>query len=74
MQIHVKCYATLRVYQPKDGVVEAEEGESLQDVVQRLGLPLREAKVIFVNGKHASLDQSLRDGDRIAVFPAVGGG
>ena len=74
MLLPVKCYATLRGYQPEDGILEMGEGASVRDVLHRLGVPLEEAKVVFVNGRQATLGSELRDGDRIAVFPAVGGG
>jgi len=74
MLISVKSYATLRGYQPEDGALEVEESASVNTVLQKLGLPPEEAKVVFVNGRHASLDQVLKEGDKIALFPAVGGG
>ena len=74
MRIPVKCYATLRGYQPRDGALDVEEGTSVEGILHGLGIPLEDAKVIFVNGRHATLDRGLEDGDRIAVFPAVGGG
>ena len=39
-----------------------------------LGLCLEDVKIIMVNGMHAPSDRLLQDGDRIAYFPAVGGG
>lgn len=74
MLISVKCYATLRGYQPEDGALEVEESASVRTVLQKLGLPGEEAKVVFVNGRHASLDHALNEGDKIALFPSVGGG
>lgn len=74
MLISVKCYATLRGYQPEDGALEVEESSLVHTVLQKLGLPREEAKVVFVNGRHASLDQVLKEGDKIALFPSVGGG
>jgi sulfur carrier protein ThiS len=74
MLISIKCYATLRGYQPRDGVLEVEESASVKEVLHSLGLPLEEVKVVFVNGRHASLDQVLGQGDKVAAFPAVGGG
>jgi molybdopterin converting factor small subunit len=74
MEIFVKSYATLRGYQPEDGVLDVEESDSVNTVLHKLNLPPEEAKVVFVNGRHASLDQVLKEGDKIALFPAVGGG
>jgi molybdopterin converting factor small subunit len=33
-----------------------------------------EIHLVFVNGRVASLDQMLQDGDRLALFPPIGGG
>jgi molybdopterin converting factor small subunit len=35
---------------------------------------MEEIKVAFVNGKHAHMRTQLQEGDRVALFPAVGGG
>ena len=40
----------------------------------RLGIPPEELKLVFLNGLHAGLDAALKDGDRVGLFPAVGGG
>ena len=75
MYITVKCFATLKQFQP-----ENEEhfpllpGETAGDVVGRLGIAPDEVAVLFVNGAHAPLDRALSDGDRLSLFPAVGGG
>ena len=47
---------------------------SVSDVVKRLALPQEEIHLVFVNGHVASLDQLLQDGDRLALFPPIGGG
>lgn len=39
-----------------------------------LGISPGEVKVVFVNGRHSHLDAPLQDGDRVGIFPAVGGG
>ena len=43
-------------------------------LAQHLGLPLRDIKIVMVNGRQHQVDDPMRDGDRIAYFPAVGGG
>ena len=39
-----------------------------------LGLPLEEIRIVMINGRQEELSCPLRDGDRVAYFPAVGGG
>lgn len=75
MHITVKCYATLQRFQPKAG----EEfflpgGGTVHDVVLALGIAPEDVAVIFVNGLHAPMDKMLSEGDRLGLFPAVGGG
>ena len=40
----------------------------------QLSLRQAEVKLVFVNGLKAGFDTVLRDGDRLGLFPAVGGG
>ena len=75
MHITIKCFATLSRFTPKDAdAFSVTPGESVGSVVARLGIPLGELKLVFVNGAHCALDTPLADGDRVGLFPAVGGG
>jgi molybdopterin converting factor small subunit len=55
-------------------ILELRPRTSVRDVVERLALPEMEIHLVFVNGRVASLDQMLQDGDRLALFPPIGGG
>ena len=55
-------------------MLELQARTSVRDVVERLALPEMEIHLVFVNGRVASLDQMLQDGDRLALFPPIGGG
>lgn len=75
MKIQIRCYATLAKYQPSSGdEFPVDPGSTVIDVAHGLNIELEEIKVAFVNGKHAPLATGLEDGDRVALFPAVGGG
>ncbi|MFO7800994.1 MAG: MoaD/ThiS family protein [Desulfovermiculus sp.] len=75
MYIQVRCYATLAPYQPQSAKeYPLDRDSTVADVVDHLAVPREEIKVAFVNGKHAPLSTQLEDGDRLALFPAVGGG
>ncbi|MGE5576127.1 MAG: MoaD/ThiS family protein [Syntrophothermus sp.] len=43
-------------------------------MLARLGIPPGEAFVVMVNGRRQDLGWTLKDGDRIGIFPPVGGG
>lgn len=75
MVISLKCFAQLGVYLPENAEAYAlEPGDTVAAVMERLGLPQAEVKLVFVNGLKAGFDTVLRDGDRLGLFPAVGGG
>lgn len=79
MPIHIKLSSTLRQYVPD---YEAAKGLELEDcpqcnaaaIASRLGIPLSEIKFIMLNGRYQPLESEVRQGDRLAFFPAVGGG
>ena len=79
MPIHVKLSTTLRDqvagYNAHEGLyVNVDEGDTALDIAQKLALSLADIKIVMLNGQHASLESALKDGDRVAFFPAVGGG
>jgi molybdopterin synthase sulfur carrier subunit len=47
---------------------------TIKDVMMELGIPLDMPKVIMLNEKQGKLQDIIEDGDRITVFPPVGGG
>lgn len=79
MSILVKLSSSLRAsragYDPLAGLAaEALPGETVAGLVRRLGLAAGDIKVIMVNGRKAGPETELKDGDRVGLFPPVGGG
>ncbi len=78
MKIHIKLYATLALDTPKIGpetdFIEIQEGLSIGEILDWLGLSRESPKIIFVNGVHANMDTIPKEGDRVAVFPPIAGG
>jgi sulfur carrier protein ThiS len=75
MNIALKCFATLASFQPENAAgLPLEPGETVAGLIERLGVPPDDVAVIFVNGRHAPCETVLADGDRVGLFPAVGGG
>ena len=77
MKVQLKCFATLAegdVCDFRDSTEnDIPEGETVDALVARLGLPKEEIKLIFVNNKRAGFDTVLKDGDQVALAPPVGG-
>ncbi|EPR35517.1 thiamine S protein [Alkalidesulfovibrio alkalitolerans DSM 16529] len=74
MKIEVRCFATLGKFTPADGLLDLPEGAAVAAAMAALGVPPEEVKIIFVNGKAVPPETALADGDRLGLFPAVGGG
>ncbi|WP_243545849.1 MoaD/ThiS family protein [Pseudodesulfovibrio tunisiensis] len=75
MGIEIKCFATLSRFLPEnsdDHPIQA--GDTVESILDRLGIPTKEVNLIFVNANRAFLHTELKDGDRLGLFPAVGGG
>jgi molybdopterin converting factor small subunit len=74
MKITVKLFASFRDGRFKEEVRDTPAGTVCRQVVLEVGLKEEELGVVMVNGRHAPLEQELRDGDTLALFPLVGGG
>ena len=75
-QIRIKLFATLNKFLPEDSheTMVIQPGTTVRSLVSQLGIPESEAKLIFVNGKKGSLTTMLQGGERVGIFPPVGGG
>ncbi|MCK8824799.1 MoaD/ThiS family protein [Fuchsiella alkaliacetigena] len=77
MKVTVRLFATLKDLLPKDRkkvLVELAEGSTVNDVAEHFKIPQEETLIIKVNGRSADKSTVLKDGDRVGIFPPVGGG
>ena len=79
MDVKVKLFATLRDYLPKgnDGKscqMEIDDTTTIEQIITTLNIPDEIPKIILVNGLQASMDQTLKEGDVLSIFPPVAGG
>lgn len=74
MQVTVKLFATFRNERFKTAQQELPAGTDCRTIMLGLGLAEEEIGVVLVNGRHATLDQILHEGDALSLFPLVGGG
>jgi sulfur carrier protein ThiS len=79
MQVEVTVFATLRKYLPDLPVggskyIKVDPGATPADLIQILGLPADEVKIVIRNHVITELDEIVEDGDRIAFAPAIAGG
>ena len=74
MKVLVSYYAPAKEKRIVDEAMEMEEGATVLDLLHLLGLGPEDAGIIVVNAKSATYRQTLRDGDRATLIPALAGG
>ena len=75
IEIDLNLFVTLAKYHPNGrGALEVEEGTRVDDLIRNLGIPRDTVKLVFINGKKADAGQVICPGDRVGLFPPVGGG
>jgi len=79
MEIEVNLFASLARLKPADAgrkswQVQCDEGTTVSTLLLQIGIPEKEVKLIFRNGIMSSPEEMLQDGDRLGIFPPVGGG
>jgi sulfur carrier protein ThiS len=75
MGIEIKCFATLAKFLPDNSAdYPLAPGETIRSLLAKLGIPEDEVALLFINSARAYLDSEVKDGDRVGIFPAVGGG
>ena len=75
--IEIHLYGKLRRFardqDPTDSSiihVPVQEGDTIQGVLERLGVPMEEVgSNIFLNWQYSAPTRKVKDGDRLAVFP-----
>jgi sulfur-carrier protein len=73
--IDLKLYATLNKFSPVSSEQHpVEPGTTVLSLIENLGIPIQQAKLIFINGVKCELTTSLQGGERVGIFPPVGGG
>ena len=79
IKVECRLYAALRKYSPGYLLGEAMElelpdGITLAELYELIKVPPDEVKRAFVSGLSRGPSHALSDGDRVALFPPIGGG
>lgn len=75
LKIELKLFATLQPYAPPNApCYPVESGTSIEKIVEALNIPKDQVKLIFSNGVRCDGSTIVQDGDRIGIFPPLGGG
>jgi molybdopterin converting factor small subunit len=73
--IELRLFAGLQHFNPPSPeAYPIGKGTTVRTVLKALGIPEEKARLLFVNGIKAGLDSVLQGGERVGIFPPVGGG
>ncbi|TFG02824.1 MAG: hypothetical protein EU542_04050 [Promethearchaeota archaeon] len=54
---------------PLNMQIEAEKVNTISDILNLFSIEKEETSHIFVNGVYSGFDKSVKDGDRVGIFP-----
>jgi molybdopterin converting factor small subunit len=74
MPITVKLFASLRTGRFDVETMDHAPGMTGRAIVREIGIPEKDIRLVFINGRHACLTDTLAEGDTLALFPPIGGG
>ncbi|MBW2603658.1 MAG: MoaD/ThiS family protein [Deltaproteobacteria bacterium] len=77
MAIHItiNLFATLKKFTPvSSDSYPINPGITVRELLDQLGVPEDEVKLVFINGVKNDVTATLNGGERVGIFPPVGGG
>jgi molybdopterin synthase sulfur carrier subunit len=73
--IQLQLFASLKKFMPPSADNYAiETGMTVGALLTQLDVPQDQIKLVFVDGVRADLATNLTGGERVGIFPPVGGG
>ena len=76
MQNDVKLYGDLKKFAPggqANCILTLNSGATLGDVLKRVSIPMDRC-VSLINGRRATIEATVKDGDILVLFPPISGG
>ncbi|MBU0768960.1 MAG: MoaD/ThiS family protein [Proteobacteria bacterium] len=75
VHITINLFATLKKFTPvSSGSYPVKPGITVKKLLEELCVPEDEVRLVFINGVKHDLASILKGGERVGIFPAVGGG
>ncbi len=79
MPLKISLSSTLRNYVPSydpfSGIeLKTDRPISVKELCKAINIPLESVKFAMVDGRHVDVNHLLQGNERVALFPAVGGG
>jgi sulfur carrier protein ThiS len=72
--VFVILFSGLRIDRFAEAEVELPEGATLTDLLDKLQIPLQDVGIVMVNARSGTLQQKLKEDERVTLIPPIGGG
>ena len=72
--IEIRLFATLRQGREKIYFLPADNFINAGEILKYFDIPQKDVSILLINGFHSKPEDTVKDGDIIALFPPVGGG
>ena len=74
--VEIRLFASLKKYLPADSACRypVEPGTPLSALLDQLNIPRKEVKLVFIDGVKKDPNVLLHGGERVGLFPPIGGG
>ncbi|MDG6930398.1 MAG: MoaD/ThiS family protein [Nitrososphaerota archaeon] len=74
MKVSIELGGTFIYQFGREHSLNLKEGSSIEDALEMLGIKERIYIITVRNGNIAKFSDRLKDGDKLVVFPPIGGG
>ncbi len=75
VSIQIKLYANLKQFAPSSADnYPVEKGMTIRHLLEKLKISPDKIRLIFINNVKGELDSILKGGERVGIFPPIGGG
>ncbi|MBM3212722.1 MoaD/ThiS family protein [Candidatus Poribacteria bacterium] len=79
MKVEIRLFANLAKLLPpgsqnKRATVIIKQNSTVEDLLEKMKIPLTITNIVMVNGEHKDKDTVLKEGDVVSVFPPIAGG
>jgi len=73
--IQLKLFAGLSAYTPPSADnFPIESGTTVRRLLEDIQIQTEKVRLVFINNIKRDLDATLRGGERVGIFPPIGGG
>jgi sulfur carrier protein ThiS len=74
MKIEIRLFGVFRIDRFEQAVRAYPTGTRVREVIADLALPPHLLGIVVINGRHATTEQRLQDGDALTLLPLLDGG